>query len=101
GFQDSYTKLFCINPTSPGTSKFIDVFNKTIDGVPQSDPNWPASAPNQVIGIHSITGGAGASWLAVTFHQQSWGGNGDAVFNLATNTWSLVLDQFHGGDIFW
>src|SRR5262249_34518883 len=51
------------------------------------------AAPGQVIGIHDISGGTGASWLEVTFHQQSWGGNGGAVFDLATNTWSLVTNR--------
>jgi hypothetical protein len=101
GPQDSYTQLFCINPFSPSTSKFIDVYNKTINGVPQTDPNWPVSAAGQTLGIHSIGGGSGASWLAVNFHRANWGGNGDAVFNLTTNTWSLLKDQFHGGDYYW
>src|SRR5215468_3042354 len=93
GVQNSYTKIFCINPTSPSVTKFIDVYNKKINGVSQGDPNWPTSAPGQVIGIHDISGGTGASWLEVTFHQQSWGGNGGAVFDLATNTWSLVTNR--------
>jgi hypothetical protein len=97
GNQDAYTKIFCLNPVSPGTSKYIDVANKTINGVAQSDPNWPTSAAGQVIGIHGISGGTGANWLPVTFHQQSWGGNGDSVFDLATNTWSLVTN----GDNYW
>src|SRR5215470_10705923 len=41
GVQDSRYKIFCINPVSPGTSKFIDVAGKTINGVKQTDPNWP------------------------------------------------------------
>lgn len=101
GQQDSFTQIFCINPISPNTGEFIDVLNGTINGVLQGDPNWPTSAPGQVIGIHSIAGGPGASWLAVGFHQQNWGGNGDAVLDLATNTWALVKDQFHGGDFYW
>ncbi len=92
GYQDTYTKILCVTPSNPSSSKFIDVAARTINGVTQSDPNWPTSASGQTIGIHSINGGAGASWLGVTFHQQSWGGNGDAVFNLATNTWSLVTN---------
>lgn len=101
GNQDSYTKIFCVNPVSPSTSKFIDVYNKTINGAAQSDPNWPTSGAGQVIGIHGISGGTGANWLPVTFHQQSWGGNGDAVFDLATNTWSLVSnkDNYWSGHI--
>ena len=100
GIQDSYTKIFCVNPIS-GTSKFIDVLNQTIDGVPQSDPNWPTSAAGQTIGIHEISGGTGASWLEVNFHKQSWGANGGAVFNLATNTWSLVTnaDPYWSGHV--
>ena len=92
GIQDTYTKIFCVNPISPSTTKFIDVYNKTINGVPQGDPNWPTSAPGQIIGIHDISGGTGPSWLEVTFHRQSWGGNGGAVLNLATNTWSLLTN---------
>jgi putative Ig domain-containing protein len=97
GSQNTYTKIFCLNPLSPSTSKFIDVYNKTINGVPQTDLNWPTSAPGQIIGVHDVSGGTGASWLEVTFHQQSWGANGGAVFNLATNTWSLVT----AADIYW
>ena len=97
GGQDTYTEIFCVNPASPSIYKLIDVYKKTINGVPQTDPNWPTSAPGQTIGIHDISGGTGASWLEVTFHQQSWGANGGAVFDLATNTWSLVT----AADIYW
>ena len=97
GIQDTYTKIFCVNPTSPSINEFIDVYNKTINGVPQGDPNWPTSAPGQIIGIHDISGGTGPNWLEVTFHQQSWGANGGAVLNLATNTWSLLTNA----DIYW
>ena len=45
GGQDTYTKMFCVNPTCPGTSKFIDVYNKTINGGAQGDPNWPNQRP--------------------------------------------------------
>src|SRR5262245_5509527 len=31
GFQDSRQKIFCINPTSPTVTKFIDVYNKTVN----------------------------------------------------------------------
>ena len=92
GTQDTYTKIFCLNPNNPSQSTFIDVLNKTINGTAQSDPNWPTSAAGQTIGIHSMYGGAGSSWLDVDFHQQSWGANGDSVFNLMTNTWSLVTN---------
>jgi len=91
GSQNTYTKLFCINP-STSESKFIDVVNKTINGIPQNDPNWPTAAAGQTLGIHSLFGSAGGAWLDVTFHQQSWGGNGDSVLNLSTNTWSLVTN---------
>jgi hypothetical protein len=91
GTQNTYTKLFCINP-STSERKFIDVVNKTINGNPQNDPNWPTAAPGQTLGIHSLFGSAAGAWLGVSFHQQSWGGNGDSVLNLSTNTWSLVTN---------
>jgi hypothetical protein len=90
GIQDTYTEIYCVNPNSPGTNEFIDVYNKTINGVLQGDPNWPTSAAGQTIGIHELSGGTGASWLEVTFHQVSWSPNGGAVLDLGTNTWSLV-----------
>src|SRR5215469_7632899 len=101
GNQDSYTEIYCVNPISPGTSIFIDVLNMTINGVPQGDPNWPAPASGQTLGIHEISGGTGASWLEVTFHGASWGPNGGAVFDLGTNTWSLVTnaDPYWGGHL--
>ncbi|HKT33915.1 MAG TPA: hypothetical protein VJR03_03720 [Nitrospira sp.] len=88
GTQDTYTKLFCANPGTSET-KLIDVVNKTINGVSQSDPNWPTSASGQTLGIHSYYGSAGGTWLGVVFHQASWNPNGEAVLNLTTNTWSL------------
>jgi len=97
GGQDFYTEIFCINPSNPSISKFINVPNKTISGVLQSDPNWPTSAPGQTLGVHSMDGSAAGAWLGVTFHQQSWGGNGESVFNLATNTWSLQTNA----DMYW
>jgi hypothetical protein len=97
GIQDTWTKIFCVNPTNPSITRLIDIVNKTINGVPQGDPSWPTSAPNQVLGIHSISGGIGASWLEVTFHQQSWGANGGAVFNLSSNTWTRITNA----DIYW
>jgi hypothetical protein len=100
GQQGSYTKIYCINPADL-TSRLIDVQKKTVDGIPQSDPNWPTSAAGVTLGVHAMAGGSGASWLSVTFHRHSWGGNGDAVFNLDTNRWSLVKDPDHGGDIYW
>jgi hypothetical protein len=97
GIQDTRTLIFCINPNSPSVSKLIDTVNKTVNGVPQGDPNWPSSAPNQALGIHSISGGTGVSWLEVTFRHHSWGGNGGAVFNLSTNTWTLITNA----DLYW
>jgi hypothetical protein len=101
GFQDSYTEIYCVNPISPGTSEFIDVYHETINGVPQSDPNWPTAASGQTLGIHEVAGGTGASWLEVTFHGQGWGANGGAVFNLATHTWSVVsaADYYWAGHV--
>jgi len=102
GAQDSYTEIFCVNPTSPATTKFIDVVNKTIDGILQGDPNWPTSAAGVTIGIHDISGGTGASWLEVTFHNTSWGGNGSSVMDLATNTWSTygpLSDPYWSGHV--
>ena len=75
----------------------LPVVNRTINGIPQIDPNWPTSAPGQTLGIHSIDGSAGGAWLGVTFHQQSWGANGESVLNLNTNTWSLLT----GADGYW
>ena len=91
GSQDTYTKLFCVSPLT-SESKSIDVVHQTINGIAQSDPNWPTSSSGQTIGIHSIYGSAGGSWLGVSFHQARWDHNGMAVLNLDTNTWSLVTD---------
>ena len=88
GTQNTYTKLFCVNPTT-SEAKLIDVVNKTINGVAQYDPNWPTAASGQTLGVHSFYGSAGGTWLGVVFHQASWNSNGEAVLNLATNTWSL------------
>lgn len=89
GSQDTYTKILCVNPSSSET-KYIDVVNKTINGIAQHDSNWPTSAAGQTLGIHALYGSAGGSWLGVCFHQASWNHNGAAVLNLDTNTWSLV-----------
>jgi hypothetical protein len=97
GAQNTYTEIYCVNPTSPATYKFIDVYHKTINGVLQGDPNWPMSAAGQVIGVHDISGGTGSRWLEVTFHQVSWGANGGAVLDLGTNTWSEITNA----DIYW
>jgi hypothetical protein len=97
GAKDTYTKLFCINPADHGQSKVVDIVNRTINGIVQSDPNWPTSAPGHTIGIHSITGSAGGAWLGITFVHQSWGGHGIAVLNLNTNSWSLAT----GADRYW
>lgn len=98
GTQNTYTKLLCVNP-STSEKKYIDVVNRTINGVVQHDPLWPASAPGQTIGIHSIFGSAGGTWLGVSFYQVSWDRNGMAVLNLATDTWSLVTnaDRYSSG----
>jgi len=92
GTQNTYTKIYCLNPNDTSQNKFIDVLNKTINGIAQSDPNWPTSAAGQTIGIHSMCGSAAGTSLGVVFTQQSWGANGDSVFNLTTNTWSLVTN---------
>jgi hypothetical protein len=97
GGQDVYTKLFCLNPSDPSQNKLIDILNRTINGVSQTDPNWPTSVSGQMIGIHSIYGSAGGTWLGVVFHQPSWGANGTAVLNLATNTWSLASEPYSSG----
>lgn len=90
GVQDTFPDIFCVEPSDPTKTKLIDVPNKTINGVASADPDWPTSASGETLGIHGLYGSAGAARLGVTFHQQSWGGNGDAVFNLATETWSLM-----------
>ncbi|HEU4683619.1 MAG TPA: hypothetical protein VFS39_03855 [Nitrospira sp.] len=98
GTQDTYTKIFCLNPRDASQNKFIDILSRTINGQVQNDPNWPTSAPGQVIGVHSIFGSSGGSWLGVVFVQQSWGANGVAVLNLATNRWSLArADSYMAG----
>src|SRR5205085_12105834 len=63
----------------------------------QREPNWPESESGQVIRVYDISGGTGANWLEVTFHQASWGANGGAVLNLATNTWTEITNA----DIYW
>ena len=93
GYQDSYTKFFCINPSNTSQYQFVDVYNKTINGAPATNlTKWPTSAAGQVIGIHAIAPGTGSEWVYLSFHQQSWGGNGDAIFNLQSQTWSLVTN---------
>ncbi len=101
GAQDTYTKIFCVNPASPATAKFIDIANATVNGVAQTSANWPTSAAGETIGIHDISGGTGQNWLEITFHQQSWGANGGAVLDLSTNTWSLVTnaDSYWSGHV--
>jgi hypothetical protein len=98
GSQDTYTKLLCVNPSTSET-KYIDIVNKTINGVAQHDRNWPTSAAGQTIGIHTIFGSAGGSWLGIGFHQASWNHNGMSTLNLDTNTWSLVTsgDAYYSG----
>jgi hypothetical protein len=90
GTQNSYTQIYCLNPRNPSQRKFIDVLKKTINGIRQSDPRWPTSAAGQTIGIHAMYGSAAGAWLDVGFVRHSWGANGDSVFNLSTNTWSLM-----------
>jgi hypothetical protein len=98
GSQDTYTKLFCVNPTT-SERKYIDIVNRTINGVPQSDPNWPTAAAGQTLGIHSINGSAGGTLLGVCFMQAGWNSNGMAVLDLNTNTWSFVTgaDRYSSG----
>jgi len=99
GTQNSYTKIYCLNPNNPSQTKFIDVLNKTINGIVQSDPKWPTSAAGQTIGIHALYGSAAGAWLGVGFVHHSWGANGEAVLNLSTNTWSLKTnaDMYSSG----
>src|SRR6185437_15569032 len=97
GVQDTYTEILCVNPANPAVTKFINVPAKTINGVVQTSANWPTSAAGQTLGVHSMDGSAGGAYLGITFHQQSWGANGDAVLNLSTNTWSLLTN----GDPYW
>ena len=93
GTQNTYTQIFCLNPRNPSQNKFIDVLRKTINGVYQSDPNWPTSAAGQTIGIHAMYGSATGAWLDVGFVHHSWGAGGDSVFNLSTNKWSLLRNN--------
>jgi hypothetical protein len=90
GVQDTYTKLFCLNPNNSSERKFIDIVDRTINGIAHADSNWPTGTTSQTIGIHSIFGSAGGTWLGVIFKGQSWGPKGLAVLNLATGTWSLA-----------
>jgi hypothetical protein len=98
GSQDTYTKIFCVQP-STGEQKYIDVVNKTINGIAQHDPHWPTPAAGKTLGIHSLYGSAGGTWLGLCFHQASWSHNGMAVLNLDTNTWSLMTsaDRYDSG----
>jgi hypothetical protein len=93
GIQDTYTEIFCVNPNSPSVTKFVNVLNRTVNGLTSTDPNWPTSGTNQTIGVHEVSGGPGAWWLEVTFHGASWGANGGAVFDLQTNTWSEITNS--------
>jgi len=98
GSQDTYTKLFCVSP-STSEAKLIDIASRTINGVTQSDPNWPTAAAGQTLGIHSVNGSAGGMWLGLQFTQASWNSQGTAVLDLNTNTWSLVTgaDRYSSG----
>jgi hypothetical protein len=102
GVQDSFTKFYCLQPANPSISKFVDVANATVNGVAQSRTNWPTSMAGETIGIHDISSSTGSSWLEITFHQQTWGADGGAVFNLDTNTWSFVsnADYYWSGHVF-
>jgi hypothetical protein len=90
--QNTYTQIYCLNPHDPSQHKFIDILKKTINGIAQHDPHWPTSAAGQTIGIHAMYGSAAGAWLDVGFVHHSWGANGDSVFNLSTNTWSLMTN---------
>jgi len=90
--QNTYTQIYCLNPNDPSQHKFIDILKKTINGIAQHDPHWPTSAAGQTIGIHAMYGSAAGAWLDVGFVHHSWGANGDSVFNLSTNTWSLMTN---------
>ncbi|HKU53274.1 MAG TPA: hypothetical protein VJQ25_12440 [Nitrospira sp.] len=92
GTQNTYTQIYCLNPNDPSQSKFIDVLKKTINGIVQHDLHWPTSAAGQTIGMHAMYGSATEAWLDVGFVHHSWGAGGDAVFNLSTNTWSLLTN---------
>ncbi|HJT19428.1 MAG TPA: hypothetical protein VJ746_03095 [Nitrospira sp.] len=96
GAQDTYTKIFCVNPKTT-ESKLIDIVNRTINGVSQSDPNWPTAGSGQTLGIHSIFGSAGGTWLGIIFIGAGWGPSGEAVLNLSTDTWSLMT----GANSYW
>lgn len=99
GQQDTWTQAFCIQPSNPSNFRYIDITAHTVNGVYQSDPNWPTgSGPN---GIHGMAGSTGDHWVEFTLRNPSWGGNGTSVFNLDTNRWQLVKAQCCGGDIYW
>lgn len=97
GNQNTYTQVFCVNPSDTSQSKFFDIVNRTVNGVGQDDPQWPKSSQGQTLGIHALSGGPGADWLNVTFHRVPWSVNGESVLNLQTNQWSLLTT----GDIYW
>src|SRR6516162_7868367 len=67
GSQNTYTEIFCVDPIHPSTTTFIDILNKTVNGIPSGDSNWPTSSTSGTIGIHDISGGTGDRWLEVTF----------------------------------
>ena len=98
GIQDSRSKIFCLNPVSPSTNKLIDVYNKTINGVPQGDPNWPTSEAGQGHRHPRYSGGTGRVVAGGDISSAELGRQRRvAIFNLATNTWSLVTNA----DIYW
>jgi hypothetical protein len=104
GQQDTWTRFYCLNVATPANSKYIDIAAKTVNGVAQTDTNWPTgSGPN---GIHGMMGSTGDRWIQLTLRNPSWCGNGDTIFNLQTNTWQPIrgtngCGTAGGGDIYW
>jgi hypothetical protein len=106
GQQDTWTRMYCLNVATPAQSKYIDISAKTINGVAQTDPNWPSGSlgPN---GIHGMMGSTGDRWVELTLRNPSWCGNGDTVFNLQSNTWQPIrganapCGTAGGGDYYW
>jgi len=102
GVQDTYAEFYCVEPAHPSNFKFVNITAHTINGVVQADPGWPVPAAGETLGIHDISSSTGSSWLELTLHQQSWGANGGAVFNIDTGTWSLLTnaDNYWSGHVF-
>jgi hypothetical protein len=91
--QNTFTAFFCVSPSNPSNYRYVDVANRTINGVPQPISGWP----NAGVGIHGLYGSSDPRHVYVDFHGGNWGGNGDSVFNLDTGTFSLMGN----GDPFW